>query len=263
MAQKRMFSKDVISNDNFIEMPDSSQNLYFHLSLDADDDGFVANYKSIMRMLGKKEDDLKVLIAKRFLIPFENGVLVIRHWKINNYIQKDRYKETIYKKEKALLSLDNSNVYNLDTNCIHSIDKIRLDKISIDKNCLAKPMLSECLESIEENSIVEKSIEQNSIYAEIIDYLNNKTNSNYRYDGKKTKDLIKARLNEGFNLEDFKQVIDNKVNSWGNDAKMVKFLRPETLFSNKFESYLNEKVALKKLDAIDQVFQEWKEKGEI
>lgn len=134
MAQKRMFSKDVINNDNFIEMPDSSQNLYFHLSLDADDDGFVANYKSIMRMLGKKEDDLKVLIAKQFIIPFENGVLVIRHWKLNNYIQKDRYKETIYKEEKALLSVDNSNVYNMDTNCIHSIDKNRLDKISIEES---------------------------------------------------------------------------------------------------------------------------------
>ena len=219
MAQKRMFSNDVISNDNFIEMPDSSQNLYFHLSMNADDDGFVSNYKSVMRMLGKKEDDLKVLLGKQFILPFENGVLVIRHWRLNNYIQKDRYKETIYKEEKAQLTIDNNNVYNLDTNCIHSIDKISIDKISIDKI---------------------------SIYVEIIDYLNNKTNSNYRYDGKKTKDLIKARMNEGFTLDDFKRVIDNKVNSWGNDEKMVKFLRPETLFSNKFESYLNEKVAFKK-----------------
>jgi DnaD/phage-associated family protein len=134
MARKRMFSNDVISNDNFIEMPDSSQNLYFHLSMNADDDGFVSNYKSVMRMLGKKEDDLKVLLAKQFLISFENGVLLIRHWKLNNYIQKDRYKETIFKEEKSKLTLDNSNVYNLDTNCIHSIDKNRLDKISIDKN---------------------------------------------------------------------------------------------------------------------------------
>lgn len=132
MAQKRMFSKDVISNDNFIEMPDSSQNLYFHLSMNADDDGFISNYKSVMRMLGKKEDDLKVLIAKQFLIPFENGLLVIRHWKLNNYIQKDRYKETIFKDEKAKLTLDNSNVYNLDTECIHSIDKNSIDKISLD-----------------------------------------------------------------------------------------------------------------------------------
>jgi DnaD/phage-associated family protein len=151
MARKRMFSNDVISNDNFIEMPDSSQNLYFHLSMNADDDGFVSNYKSVMRMLGKKEDDLKVLLAKQFIIPFENGVLVIRHWKLNNYIQKDRYKETIYKEEKSKLTLDNSNVYNLDTNCIHSIDKNRLDKISIDKNRTTTTIDINIYETLESN----------------------------------------------------------------------------------------------------------------
>lgn len=134
MAQKRMFSNLVIGCDDFLEMPDSSQNLYFHLSMQADDDGFVGNWKSIMKMTGKKEDDLKLLIAKSFLLPFESGVLVIKHWKVNNYIQKDRYKETIYKDEKCLLSTDENNVYNLDTKCIHSIDKNRLDKSSIEKN---------------------------------------------------------------------------------------------------------------------------------
>lgn len=136
MAQKRMFNNSVIGSDEFLEMPDSSQNLYFHLSMQADDDGFVDNWKSIMRMTGKKEDDLKVLIAKSFVIPFETGILVIRHWRLNNYIQKDRYKETIYKDEKSLLSTDSNNVYKLDTNCIHSIDKNRLDKVSIDENSI-------------------------------------------------------------------------------------------------------------------------------
>lgn len=134
MAQKRMFSNLVIGSDDFLEMPDSSQNLYFHLSMRADDDGFIGNWKSIMRMTGKKEDDLKILIAKSFVIPFDSGILVIRHWRLNNYIQNDRYKETIYKNEKSQLSIDSNNVYNLDTDCIHSIDKNRLDKISIDKN---------------------------------------------------------------------------------------------------------------------------------
>lgn len=115
MAQKRMFSNLVISNDDFLEMPDSSQNLYFHLSMQADDDGFVDNWKSIMRMTGKKEDDLKILIAKSFIIPFESGILVIRHWKINNYLRNDRYKETIYKEEKKQLVEDKSGVYSLDT----------------------------------------------------------------------------------------------------------------------------------------------------
>ncbi len=134
MAQKRMFNISILESDEFLEMPDSSQILYIHLSMNADDDGFVDNWKSIMRMTGKKEDDLKILIAKSFVIPFNTKILIIRHWKLNNYIQKDRYKETIYKNEKALLSVDKNNVYNLDTNCIHSIDKNRLDKISIDKS---------------------------------------------------------------------------------------------------------------------------------
>lgn len=136
MAQKRMFNNSVVGSDEFLEMPDSSQNLYFHLSMQADDDGFVDNWKSIMRMTGKKEDDLKILITKSFIIPFDTGILVIRHWRLNNYIQKDRYKETIYKDEKELLSTDSNNVYNLDTDCIHSIDKNRLDKISVDKNSI-------------------------------------------------------------------------------------------------------------------------------
>ena len=133
MAQKRMFNNSVVGSDEFLEMPDSSQNLYFHLSMQADDDGFVDKWKSIMRMTGKKEDDLKILIAKSFVIPFDTGVLVIRHWRLNNYLQKDRYKD-----EKARLTIDKSNVYNLDTECIHSIDKNRLDKISIDKNSKEK-----------------------------------------------------------------------------------------------------------------------------
>lgn len=136
MAQKRMFNNTVIGSDEFLEMPDSSQNLYFHLSMQADDDGFVDNWKSIMRMTGKKEDDLKVLIAKSFVIPFETGILVIRHWRLNNYIQKDRYKETIHKDEMSLLSMDSNNVYNLDTECIRSIDKNRLDESSIEKNSI-------------------------------------------------------------------------------------------------------------------------------
>ena len=138
MAQKRMFSNSVVESDEFLEMPDSSQNLYFHLSMQADDDGFIDKWKSIMRMTGKKEDDLKILIAKAFVIPFDTGVIVIRHWRLNNYLQKDRYKETIYKDEKSKLIIDESNVYNLYTDCIHSIDKNRLDKISIEKNSKEK-----------------------------------------------------------------------------------------------------------------------------
>lgn len=127
MAQKRMFDKTITNSDDFIDMPDSSQNLYFHLSMNADDDGFVNNWKSILRMTGHKEDDLKVLIAKSFIIPFESGVIVIKHWRINNYLRKDRYTETNYKEEKQKLILDNNLVYQLDTSGQPRKDKIRLD----------------------------------------------------------------------------------------------------------------------------------------
>jgi uncharacterized phage protein (TIGR02220 family) len=116
--------------------------------------------------------------------------------------------------------------------------------------------------NIKEKEIVKRK-NQLEDYNEIIDYLNLKTNSSYKSTTPKTRELIKARYNEGFTLDDFKRVIDNKVNSWGNDEKMVAYLRPETLFSNKFESYLNEKVALKKLDAIDRAYLKMKESGEI
>lgn len=150
MAQRRMFNKTITNNDNFLEMPDSSQNLYFHLSMNADDDGFVDNWKSIIRMTGHKEDDLKILIAKQYIIPFESGVIVIRHWRLNNYLQKDRITPTNYKEEKALLTTDMNNVYNLDTKCIHSIDKNSIDENSIDNKRFVKPTLEQikeyCLE---------------------------------------------------------------------------------------------------------------------
>lgn len=138
MAQRRMFNKAITNNDNFLEMPDSSQNLYFHLSMNADDDGFVDNWKSIMKMTGHKEDDLKILISKQYVIPFESGVIVIKHWKLNNYLQNDRKKPTIYQEELLSLNSDNNNVYNLDTTCIHSIGKYSIEENSIEKKKINK-----------------------------------------------------------------------------------------------------------------------------
>ena len=113
MAERRMFAKTIIDSDAFLEMPTTSQLLYFHLSMRADDDGFVNKPKSLMRMVGCKDDDLKLLFVKKFLIPFESGVVVIKHWKIHNYIRKDTYTETKYKEEKATLELDENSAYRL------------------------------------------------------------------------------------------------------------------------------------------------------
>lgn len=114
MARKRMFDIEIVDTDLFLEMPQSTQNLYFHLGMRADDDGFVSNPKKIIRAIGANEDDLKILITKKFIIPFETGVIVIRHWKINNYLRNDRYTETIYKDEKRMLQEDENGVYNLN-----------------------------------------------------------------------------------------------------------------------------------------------------
>src|SRR5712671_4281885 len=113
MAQRRMFSAQIVTADDFLEMPLTSQALYFHLGMSADDDGFVSPRK-ILRMTGAGEDDLKVLMSKGFVIPFNSGVIVITHWKQNNYLRNDRYTPTIYKEERDRLSCVQS-VYALDT----------------------------------------------------------------------------------------------------------------------------------------------------
>lgn len=150
MANRRMFAKTIIDSDAFLDMPPSSQVLYFHLAMRADDDGFINNPKSIMRVVGAKDDDIKLLIAKRFIIPFESGVVVIKHWRIHNYIQKDRYTETKYLTEKnqliineknayslkqiRLLDDENDNVYILDTQVRIGKDRLGKDRLELERD---------------------------------------------------------------------------------------------------------------------------------
>lgn len=140
MAERRMFAKSVIDSDAFLDMPLSAQALYFHLSMRADDDGFVNSPRKIQRLIGCGNDDLKLLIAKKFIIPFDTGVVVIKHWKIHNYIQKDRYRPTVYQEEKSLLSTKANKAYTLekpvDTPCIQNVSnmdaQVRLGKVSLE-----------------------------------------------------------------------------------------------------------------------------------
>lgn len=127
MAEKRMFSKKIIDTDWFMDMPASSQNLYFHLSMRADDDGFVASPKRIIKLIGATEDDYKILIGKKFIIPFESGVCVITDWRINNYLRNDRYAETVYKEEKEQLTLNENGKYILG---IPPVDLVLSNSIS-------------------------------------------------------------------------------------------------------------------------------------
>ena len=114
MANKAIFSKTIIDTDAFLEMPATTQNLYFHLNMHADDDGFIGNPKRIGRMIGASDDDFKILIAKKFIIVFESGVIVIKHWRIHNTLSKMRYKETSYLDEKSQLLIKENNAYSLD-----------------------------------------------------------------------------------------------------------------------------------------------------
>lgn len=146
MAQRRMFSPDIVASDAFLDMPISSQALYFHLGMYADDDGFV-NPKKIMRMLGAPDDDLKVLLTKRFVLPFESGVVVIKHWLIHNLIRKDRYKETRYLEEKKLIKVKENGAYTeLATtgqpNGNHLAPQVRLGKVRVGKDKLGKEILA-------------------------------------------------------------------------------------------------------------------------
>lgn len=113
MAERRMFAKTIIDSDAFLDMPTSARLLYYDLGMRADDDGFVNSPKKIMRTIGASNDDMNILIAKKFIIPFENGIVVIKHWRIHNYIRKDTYNETTYKNEMKLLAIDENKAYTL------------------------------------------------------------------------------------------------------------------------------------------------------
>ena len=142
MAERRMFAKSIIDSDLFLDMPQSAQCLYFHLAMRADDDGFLNNPKKIMRVVGAKDDDMKILIAKQLVICFESGVVVIKHWRIHNYIQKDRYKPTICSEEKALLASESTGAYTMDTTCIQAVSnldtQVSIGKVSIGKDRIGK-----------------------------------------------------------------------------------------------------------------------------
>ena len=141
MAERRMFAKTIIDSDAFLDMPMSARLLYYDLGMRADDDGFINSPKKIMRMIGASNDDVNILIARKFVIPFDSGVVVIKHWRINNYLRNDRYTETKYLEEKSNLEVDKNGSYTAKNNTgipvgipTVSTGKVRLGKDSIGKD---------------------------------------------------------------------------------------------------------------------------------
>lgn len=236
MAQRRMFSKEITTSDLFVEMPSSSRLLYFDLGMEADDEGFIGNARMLSRAYGASSDDLKLLATKGFIIMFQNGVTVVKDWNLNNKLRKDRIKPTIYTEEKSMLTVDITGSYQLG-NQMPTICQPDVNQMSA-QDRLGKDRLGE--DSIDNMSV---KTDVSIPYSEIIDYLNEKTGRSFR-NIDANKKLIKARWNDGYKLDDFKTVIDNMVANWSgkefNGTPAETYLQPKTLFSNKFDSYLNQ-----------------------
>lgn len=124
MAERRMFAKTIVLSDAFLDMPATARCLYFTLAMFADDDGFVNSPRGIMRQCGASDGDMQALLDRKFVLLFDSGVIVIKHWRIHNYIQKDRYKPTKYQDEYEYLTTDENGGYKLDTNCIQTVSKM-------------------------------------------------------------------------------------------------------------------------------------------
>lgn len=257
MASRRMFSARVTESTRFIKMPATSQNLYFHLGMHADDDGVVEAYP-VMCTIGASEDDLRVLISKGFATLLNDDMVTfLNDWLENNNIRSDRKVDSIYKDllvhvipyielkepkesyysrvKKDCPSNDRQVTDILQANV--GIGKDRLGKVSLGKVSLGKDKI---------NNIVEVDSQLSTLCHEVIDYLNQKSNTNYRTSSEASRRHIIARINEGYSLEQFKQVIDTKVEEWL-DTDMAKYLRPQTLFGTKFENYLNQQCVVSKL----------------
>ena len=191
MAERRMFAKTIIDSDAFLEMPLSTQALYFHLSMRADDDGFLNNAKKVMRMIGANQNDLDLLLVKNFVIKFEDGICVIKHWRIHNYIQTDRYHETMYKDNKNLLNIDENKAYTLkntgkklegnriieviepmDTECIQDVSKMDTQvRLELGKDSIGKDSIEKKKEKKKKTSGLDEIINTYTSNSELVETL--------------------------------------------------------------------------------------------
>lgn len=209
MAERRMFTQKIVDSDAFLDMPLTTQALYFHLNMRADDDGFVNNPKKIQRMIGASEDDLKLLVAKRFILAFENGVIVIKHWRMHNLLRKDRYNPTQYQDQMASIELKDNGAYT--ERCTEPLEIVDSESMATTWQPLGNQMATQ--DRIGKDSIVKYSIgegrEEQITCKQVVDlfhsicisYPSVKTLSEAR------KKAIKARLNT-YSLDDFKTLFE-------------------------------------------------------
>jgi hypothetical protein len=229
MAQRRMFNLKIVDTDAFLDMPQSTQNLYFHLGMRADDEGFIGNVKRTMKMIGSSEDDLRVLISKKFILTFESGVVVIKHWKMNNYLQNDRLQKTTYTQEKSQLNIKDNKSYTLDKS---------------QGKPVVEQMYTKCIHSIVENSIVENSIVENSIDNNMSA---KNADDNIIKSFSKNNNAIDVNLEEKFNLfyevypsvrRDGKTKAMKNYNSWIKGKSITTLQMKKNIKLNHIQIYL-------------------------
>jgi hypothetical protein len=228
MASKRMINLSVIDTDAFLEMPLSTQALYFHLNLRADDDGFVGSPKIICRTVGASDDDLKLLIAKRFIIIFEDGVIVIKHWRMHNTLSVNRYKETNYTEDKALLKLKTNNAYTLgDGKTIDDSRLIEMSKRQVDasktnnRRTIDEQKTNIYKNRIDKNRIEEISIDKNRIDKTRVD---NKEKSIKEKDAAKAAAPVKHKYGEYNNVLLTDEELDKLITEFPDYQKRIENL---------------------------------------
>lgn len=250
--EKRMFNTAILKHDEFLDLSNGAKVLYIYLNMEADDEGFVGNPKSIMRLTGTREKDLKDLLQKRYILMFESGVVAIKHWWIHNTIRQDRIVSTTFLKEKSLLTLNEYGAYT-------EINKLNEGIFALDENGIISPSM---VKEITPEMVDDPEYRKKLAIKHIIDYLNKKANKRFTYRNNVYNRCITGRLNDGYKLEDFEYVIDLKCAEWkGKKSKegvpMENYLNPETLFRpSNFEKYLNQRKTANK-DII------WEKIGEL
>lgn len=213
-----MFAKTIIDSDAFLDMPVTARLLYYDLSMRADDDGFVNSPKKIMRMIGASQDDINILIFRKFIIPFDNGIVVIKHWRIHNYIRKDTYNETPYIEQKAMLELDENKSYRLINQEQFEARQLSVDgsstQVRLGKNRLGKNSIDNNKKKDTSSSKEDSVSKENVDYEEVKNLFNSicKSYPKIRSITDKRKKHIKTRLSK-YTLDDFKEAFNKMENS--------------------------------------------------
>ncbi|EGO5981998.1 DNA replication protein [Enterococcus faecalis] len=253
-----MFAKTIIDSDAFLDMPLSTQSLYFHLSMRADDDGFINNPKKIQRMVGCGDDDLKLLMAKRFILVFDSGVIVIKHWKIHNYIRNDRYKPTLYQEEKAELAEKNSKAYTFKTEVVESENRLGIpddNRMGYQMDTQVRLGKDRLVKDKKKNS-VEPSSTMSELFEKVWKTYPKKTNK------KKAREQFLKKFKTEEDLEPFKKGYKNylayiKLNDWYHPQELFRWIRDDRYNDEYDLSQTNKLPAYSKVPMRQEKLPEW------